>query len=112
MLAYDIYNVYTPERSGYRLHLAGPALCVGFGKAAANAVKHGVTFETACEIFFDPFVKIEDASSEGDQREAAIGLTEAWELLFIVHLLREEDAIRIISARAATAQERRRYEDE
>ena len=75
-------------------------------------VKHGVRFEAACEIFFDPFVRIEDASPEGDRREAAIGLTEAWELLFVVHLLREEDAIRIISARTATAQERRRYENE
>ena len=81
-------------------------------KAAANVVKHGVRFEAACEIFFDPFVRIEDASPEGDRREAAIGLMEAWELLFVVHLLREEDAIRIISARTATAQERRRYENE
>ena len=81
-------------------------------KATSNRSKHGIAFEKACEVFFDPFIKLEDASVETEGREAAIGLTEDWELLFVVHLLREEDAIRIISARAATTQERRKYEDE
>jgi uncharacterized protein len=80
-------------------------------KAAANEIKHGVTFEKACEVFFDPFVRIEDASPGAESRDAAIGLTEDWELLFVVHLLREAETIRIVSARLATAQERRRYED-
>jgi uncharacterized DUF497 family protein len=44
-------------------------------------------------------------------RDAAIGLTEDWTLLFVVHLMREGDTIRIISARPATAWERRSYED-
>jgi hypothetical protein len=81
-------------------------------KAASNVTKHGVGFERACEVFFDPFVKLDDASGVGEEREAAIGMTEDWELLFVVHLVREEDAIRIVSARAATTQERRNYEDE
>jgi hypothetical protein len=38
-------------------------------------------------------------------------LTENWALLFVVHILREGDAIRIISARHATTQERRAYEN-
>jgi uncharacterized DUF497 family protein len=43
------------------------------GKAATNTAKHEVAFEKACEVFFDPFVRIEDASPEEEKREAAIG---------------------------------------
>jgi uncharacterized DUF497 family protein len=80
-------------------------------KASGNVSKHGISFEAACQVFFDPFIRIEDASTGEEQREAAIGLTEDWTLLFVVHMLREGDTIRIISARPATAQERRFYED-
>jgi uncharacterized DUF497 family protein len=80
-------------------------------KASSNASKHGVRFEIACQVFFDPLIRVEGASVEGEERDAAIGLTEDWKLLYVVHLLREGDTIRIISARPATAQERRFYED-
>ena len=80
-------------------------------KASSNVIKHGVSFEVACQGFFDPLVRINDASAGEEPRDAAIGLTEDWTLLFVVHILREGEAIRIISARAATAQERRTYED-
>lgn len=46
-------------------------------KAAANLRKHKVSFETACEVFFDPFFRVEDAGLiEGKAREAIVGLTE------------------------------------
>jgi uncharacterized DUF497 family protein len=80
-------------------------------KASSNLSKHGVSFEAASQVFFDPFVRVLEASSDEEQRDAAIGLTEDWSLLFVVHVWREEDAIRIVSARLATAQERRWYED-
>jgi len=80
-------------------------------KASSNVSKHGVSFESACQIFFDPFVRIEDAGTDEEQRDAAIGLTEDWTMLFVVHILREGDSIRIISARPATVTERRSYED-
>jgi len=80
-------------------------------KASSNAGKHNVRFELACQVFFDPLIRLEDAGIGEEERDAAIGLTEDWALLFVVHLLREEGTIRIISARPATAQERRRYED-
>ena len=80
-------------------------------KASTNLVKHGVSFEEACQVFFDPLLRVEDATTGGEQRDAVIGLTENWALLFVVHMSREGDAIRIISARQATAQERRVYED-
>jgi hypothetical protein len=80
-------------------------------KACSNLAKHGVTFEAASQVFFDPFVRIYEASIDEERRDAAIGLIEDWSLLFVVHTWREEEAIRIVSARAATAQERRWYED-
>jgi uncharacterized protein len=80
-------------------------------KASSNVGKHDVSFEIACQVFFDPFIRIEDATDGEEPRDAAIGLTEDWTLLFVVHILREGDTIRIISARQATAQERRSYED-
>lgn len=79
-------------------------------KAAVNLRKHRISFEKACEVFFDPFVCSADASDLGEMREAAIGQTEDWSLLFVVHVERHEDTIRVISARPATPEERRHYE--
>ena len=80
-------------------------------KASTNIAKHDVSFETACQVFFDPFVTVEDASTASERRDAAIGLTEDWSLLFVVNISLEGDTIRIISARPATARERKLYED-
>ncbi len=81
-------------------------------KAASNLRKHNISFEQACEVFFDPFVRLVDAGDSGEVREAAIGLTEDWSMLFVVHVVRDADTIRIVSARPATPSERRDYEDE
>jgi hypothetical protein len=81
-------------------------------KARFNLEKHGIRFEHASQIFFDPLVKLVDASPEDDVRDAALGLTEDWTLLFVVHVIRESNVIRLISARQATRAERRLYEDE
>jgi uncharacterized DUF497 family protein len=80
-------------------------------KASANEAKHGVRFETACEVFFDPFVLFIDAAVMEERRDAALGFDEHGSMLFVVHVWREEDTLRIISARPATQQERRSYED-
>ncbi|HEV2463525.1 MAG TPA: BrnT family toxin [Acidobacteriaceae bacterium] len=85
-------------------------------KAAANLLKHGVSFEKASEIFFDPFVCVVDATDEGVQaREAAIGFSVDLKMLYVVHVIREGsgiESIRIISARAATSRERSHYENQ
>lgn len=85
-------------------------------KAAANLTKHGISFEKACEVFFDPFICIVDATDQADEaRDAGIGLTKDLKVLFIVHLVRggeELESIRIISARTATPQERQLYENQ
>lgn len=79
-------------------------------KAAANLRKHGVTFEQAAEAFFDPFLKLMDASRNEEARDAILGMDTRWNLLFVVHIELEDEAIRIISARKATRKERTSYE--
>lgn len=79
-------------------------------KAGANLSKHGVSFELACEAFFDPFLKVITAPGSDEPRDAIVGYTESQSLLFVVHIVRHEETIRIISARRATAAERRLYE--
>jgi uncharacterized protein len=76
-----------------------------------NRAKHGVRFETACEVFFDPGNADEDASVDGEFRLAVIGMTLTGQMLYVVNLKRREQWIRIISAREVSARERRLYED-
>ena len=80
-------------------------------KAQSNHTKHGVSFERAAEAFFDPFAKLVDASTGEDAREALIGFDNRGVTLFVVHIEIQQDRIRVISARKATRQERRDYED-
>jgi uncharacterized DUF497 family protein len=65
-------------------------------KAISNLAKHGVRFEQACEVFFDPFVHYVDASVEGEARDAVLGLAEDWTVLFVVYVSMENEFIRII----------------
>ena len=81
-------------------------------KAAVNLRKHNVTFELACESFFDPFVCYLDDEIVGTElRERIVGLTTTWLLLHIVYVMRDE-SIRIISARMVTKAEREIYENQ
>ncbi|MBR8831055.1 MAG: hypothetical protein N5P05_003760 [Chroococcopsis gigantea SAG 12.99] len=81
-------------------------------KAKINPINHdGVTFERAVEAFFDPFLVIVDASRNQEVRDAVIGLDKSWKLLYVVYIERENDIIRIISARKATNKEREYYEN-
>jgi uncharacterized protein len=79
-------------------------------KASTNLRKHGIPFEQAAEAFFDPFLKLVDASRHKEARDAIIGIDICWNLLFVVHIELEDDAIRTISARKATRRERAYYE--
>jgi uncharacterized protein len=80
-------------------------------KALANIRRHGVTFETAAEVFLDPFLRVVEIQEEEDEeREAVIGMTMAWQILFVVYITLPT-AFRLISAREVTKAERKRYED-
>lgn len=82
-------------------------------KAAANLKKHQVSFETACEVFFDPFVyRVDEEQSAGEHRETLIGMTLEWNVLYVVYTERQDDVFRLISARPTTGVERRYYEDQ
>ncbi|MEH2226984.1 BrnT family toxin [Nostoc sp.] len=59
---------------------------------------------------FDPFLVAVDASRNDEERDAVIGLDRRWNLLYVVYIERENDMIRIISARKATRKEREYYE--
>lgn len=80
-------------------------------KAAANLGKHGVHFEHAAEVFFDPLFVLLDASRNDEARDALTGEDAARRLLFVVHLIAGDDRVRLVSARRVTREERIRYED-
>jgi len=79
-------------------------------KAKSNTRKHGVSFEEACEVFFDPFRQVGEASSENEYREFVLGFSLKRRLLFVVYVERGMFT-RIISARKATNQEKELYEE-
>jgi hypothetical protein len=81
-------------------------------KASTNLEKHGISFETASEVFHDPFVQVTDEEIvEDEEREAVIGMTVDWRLVYVVYVMREE-VVRIISARLVTNAERKSYEEQ
>lgn len=80
-------------------------------KAATNRRKHGVSFEDACEVFLDPLLRLRDAGDAEGLTQIVIGETLNERLLFVVHIIRQSEVIRIVSARPVTSQERREYEE-
>jgi len=82
------------------------------GKAAANLSEHGVSFEDASTVFRNPLAKVlpDPTHSEQEQRSLIIGHSAGGRLLLVV-FTESDDRIRIISARDASARERREYEE-
>ncbi len=83
-------------------------------KNRTNHRKHGVRFELAQEVFDDPLALSKlDRVEAGEERWHTLGMVEGVVLLLVTHTVRDdhgEEVIRIISARKATAHERRHYE--
>lgn len=82
-------------------------------KAAQNLLAHGVSFEEASTVFFDPLsaTAADPDHSVGEARFVTFGISSSGRLLAVAHTEREE-VIRIISAREATRSEREIYEEE
>lgn len=81
-------------------------------KAAINEQKHGVSFEEAKSVFLDERARLIDDPdhSESEERFILLGLSSSLRLLLVCHCYRSEDnIIRIISARKATAHESKAY---
>lgn len=80
-------------------------------KASTNLRKHGISFESACEVFLDPLLLLRDAGDANGAAQVVIGETLDERLLFVVHMIKQEEVIRLISARPVTSHERREYEE-
>ena len=82
-------------------------------KAEANLRKHGVSFEEAASVFFDPLsLTIPDPLHSAEENRFIItGFSERQRQLVVMHT-DHDDKIRIISAREATPAEKRKYEQE
>lgn len=85
-------------------------------KEKINFRKHDVDFKTAAAVFMDSYVYIESNSiddSTGEERFDAIGMVGGNKMVFVVYVERittnSNDIIRIISARKAEREERKRY---
>ncbi|MBI3398024.1 MAG: BrnT family toxin [Deltaproteobacteria bacterium] len=80
-------------------------------KASSNLRKHKVSFEEATTVFYDSLSATFDDPdhSTDEERLITIGYSSRSRLLVVSHTERGK-TIRIISARTATAHERKRHE--
>ena len=81
-------------------------------KSVSNLAKHRVSFEEATAVFADPLGRImsDPRHSVGEERYVLLGVSLRRRLLAVMYTERG-DVIRLISARVATRQERRDYEE-
>ena len=79
-------------------------------KATANLKKHGVSFDEAITCLLDPLALVrDDPDARGEVRLILMGISHAGRLLTVCYTLRDEEAIRLISARKATKKEEKSY---
>ncbi|MGI9105268.1 MAG: BrnT family toxin [Pyrinomonadaceae bacterium] len=81
-------------------------------KAATNLSKHGVSFNEAQTVFFDPlYVDFYDPDHSSDeQRYLIVGESQQGRLLLVAYTERN-DVVRLISTREVTRAEREIYEE-
>ncbi len=83
-------------------------------KNTINKRIHGIAFEEAESVFFDPDALVRDdpAHSEDEDRFIILGFSVKANILVVSHCFRDNDSvIRIISARKATKNEEAQYND-
>lgn len=82
-------------------------------KARANIKKHGIDFETAARVFADEnrLEIYDEEHSEDEDRYITIGMIDNVACVVMVVYTERGEAVRLISARKATSQERRMYYD-
>jgi uncharacterized DUF497 family protein len=88
-------------------------------KSDANLRKHGIDFEDAKRVFYDPLRTTGiEGNDHGETRWRTTGEIGGLVVVVVSHTLHETleseeevEIVRIISARKATRRERRRYEE-
>lgn len=81
-------------------------------KNAINRIKHKISFEEAKTVFYDEnALLIDDPDhSEEEERFILLGFSQRAKILVVCHCYRQDESvIRIISARKATKNEERAY---
>lgn len=82
-------------------------------KRQTNLKKHGVDFADVTGIFYDEeTIIITDPEHHTEQRYIALGLDVKNRVVVVVHVYRDVDVIRIISARKADSKERAAFAGE
>ena len=96
-----------PKTHNYNLIINDLAFEWDILKNRINIKRHRISFESAVSAFFDEFgILIKDTlHSETEDRFVLIGYSEECGLSVICHCFRENEIIRIISARKATKRE-------
>ncbi len=82
-------------------------------KSEGNLKKYGVSFELAQTVFDDPFqLSSLESRISFEERWITIGRCVDTQTLVVVHTYqaKDQETVRIISARKATKKERRQYE--
>ena len=80
-------------------------------KAKSNYQKHKVHIADAESVLYDTMaLTIEDQDIDGEKRFVTIGTASTGRIVIVVYTYRD-NSIRLISARKATASERRYYEE-
>ena len=79
-------------------------------KAATNLGKHGVDFADAVSVFSDDLAITTPDQRFDEERFITIGLDALGRVLVVVYTWRGQK-IRLISARSATRQEQKQYEE-
>jgi uncharacterized DUF497 family protein len=83
-------------------------------KATSNLSKHNISFEEAKTVFEDAHARLilDPDYSDEEERFILLGVSVSLKILTVVHCYRDnENTIRIISARKATAKEQNQYKE-
>ena len=79
-------------------------------KALSNTKKHGISFAEVEPVFFDEFALTREDDAMLEQRFITVGLDARLRVVIVCWTQRGNN-IRLISARLATASERKAYEN-
>jgi uncharacterized DUF497 family protein len=79
------------------------------GKADANRAKHGIDFADAATVLTDDLALTRPDDNPDEERFVTLGMDALGRVLVVAYAW-QGDVVRLISARRATASERRQYE--